>query len=65
MAESIGLKINDPRFWDKADLQAETERIYDICNGCRLCFKFCDTFPTIFKGIDGITDARREARAGK
>lgn len=61
MAESIGLKINDPRFWDKADLQAETERIYDICNGCRLCFKFCDTFPTIFKGIDGITDARREA----
>ncbi|CAG0949573.1 glycerol-3-phosphate dehydrogenase subunit C [Planctomycetaceae bacterium] len=61
MAESIGLKVNDPKFWDKGDLRAETDRIYDICNGCRLCFKFCDTFPTIFRGIDGISDQSRAA----
>ena len=59
MAESIGLKINDPKFWDKADLRAETDRIYEICNGCRLCFKFCDSFPTIFKNIDKISEQRQ------
>lgn len=59
MAESIGLKVNDPRFWDPEDLRREVDRIFDICHGCRLCFKFCGSFPTLFEMIDGKTDALR------
>lgn len=61
MATSIGLRINDPKFFDAADLRAEVDRVFEICNGCRLCIKFCDSFPTIFNGIDKITEQRREA----
>ncbi|MCC6575285.1 MAG: hypothetical protein IT462_16030 [Planctomycetes bacterium] len=60
MAQSIGLNVNNPKFWDQSDLKSEVDRIFEICNGCRLCIKFCDTFPTIFKGIDGITEKRRD-----
>ena len=31
MAEAIGLKMDDPRFWDPADLRGEVDRIFDIC----------------------------------
>ena len=59
MAESIGLRINDPKFWDTADLRHEVDRIFDICDSCRLCFKFCGSFPHLFQLIDGKTAARR------
>ncbi len=59
MAEAIGLKVEDPRFWDTADLRGEIDRIFDICHSCRLCFKFCGSFPTLFEMIDGKTDQLR------
>ncbi len=59
MAEAIGLKVGDPRFWDAADLRCEVDRIFDICHGCRLCFKFCGSFPTLFELIDGKTEQLR------
>jgi glycerol-3-phosphate dehydrogenase subunit C len=59
MPESIGLKTSDPRFWDRGDMRAEIDRIFDICHSCRLCFKFCGSFPTLFELIDAITDRRR------
>ena len=59
MAESIGLKVNDPRFWDTADLRREVDRIFDVCHSCRLCFKFCGTFPTMFELLDRKTDKKR------
>ncbi|MBM4269998.1 MAG: hypothetical protein FJ144_25910 [Deltaproteobacteria bacterium] len=61
MAESIGLRIGDPRFWDERDLRAEVDRVFDICHSCRLCFKFCGSFPRLFELIDGKTAARRDA----
>jgi Fe-S oxidoreductase len=61
MAESIGLEIGNPRFWDRADLRHEVDRIFDVCNSCRLCFKFCGTFPAIFEGIDRRSEERRQA----
>jgi len=39
-------------FWDKADLEAELERVYDICHGCRRCVSLCDSFPTLFFLVD-------------
>jgi len=59
MAEAIGLKVDDPRFWDAADLRGEIDRIFDICQGCRLCFKFCGSFPTLFDLIDGKSEELR------
>lgn len=60
MAESIGLRITEPRFWDEADLRSEVDRIFDVCHGCRLCFKFCGSFPRLFDAIDGRTAAKRK-----
>lgn len=59
MAEAIGLRVDDPKFWDANDLRQEADRIFDICWGCRLCFKFCGSFPTLFDLIDGKTEALR------
>jgi Fe-S oxidoreductase len=47
---------NDPRYSDEAGLRDELTRVYDLCHGCRLCFKFCDAFPTLFDLIDRFDD---------
>lgn len=39
-------------FWDKDALDAELERVYDICHGCRRCVSLCDSFPTLFDLVD-------------
>lgn len=61
MAESIGLRLGDPQFWDTTHLRQEVDRIFDVCHSCRLCFKFCGSFPTLFEMIDGKTEAVRQA----
>jgi glycerol-3-phosphate dehydrogenase subunit C len=45
-----------PKYFDEADLREEMVRVYDLCHGCRLCFKFCTAFPTMFKAIDRHDD---------
>ncbi|MGC3997772.1 MAG: heterodisulfide reductase-related iron-sulfur binding cluster [Anaeromyxobacter sp.] len=42
----------DARYWDRAALDGEVLRGFEICHGCRMCFKYCDTFPQLFKLID-------------
>ena len=39
-------------YYDKAELEAELERVYDICHGCRRCVSLCDAFPTLFDLVD-------------
>ena len=34
----------EPTYWDKEALQKEVVRIFEICHGCRMCFKYCDSF---------------------
>jgi len=41
-----------PKYWDRDALQAEITRVFEVCHGCRMCFKFCDTFPRLFSLID-------------
>ncbi len=52
MSEPLGLRIAEPRFWDPDDLRREADRVFDICHSCRLCFKFCGSFPRLFEMID-------------
>src|SRR3546814_5138434 len=46
------IEWNDPDFYDWEKLNAETERVFDICHGCRRCFNLCDSFPRLFDLID-------------
>ncbi|MEE4184991.1 MAG: heterodisulfide reductase-related iron-sulfur binding cluster [Gammaproteobacteria bacterium] len=39
-------------FYDPAKLDAELERVFDICHGCRRCFNLCNAFPTLFDAVD-------------
>jgi len=42
----------DARYWEEAALQGEVTRAFEICHGCRMCFKYCESFPTLFRFID-------------
>jgi Fe-S oxidoreductase len=46
----IGWK--EPAFWDRAALEKEMERVFDICHGCRRCVSLCGAFPTLFDLVD-------------
>ena len=46
----------DALYWDPAALNAEIERTFEICHGCRMCFKYCDSFPSLFSFIDDRHD---------
>jgi len=42
----------NPDFYDRGKIEAEMERVFDICHGCRRCFNLCDSFPRLFDMID-------------
>ena len=42
----------NPAFYDRAALEKEQERIFEICHGCRRCVSLCGAFPTLFDLID-------------
>lgn len=49
----------DEKYWDEHDLRAEIERVSKLCADCRLCVKYCGSFPKLFDAIDGCcTDER-------
>jgi len=39
-------------YWNREALAKEITRTFEICHGCRLCFKYCDTFPDLFALLD-------------
>ncbi len=46
------LDWQNPDFYDRAKIDAEMHRVFDICHGCRRCFNLCDSFPRLFDMID-------------
>ncbi|MBU6260851.1 MAG: Fe-S oxidoreductase [Burkholderiales bacterium] len=46
----------NPAFYDLAQAQAEMERVFDICHGCRRCVSLCQSFPTLFDLVDATAD---------
>jgi glycerol-3-phosphate dehydrogenase subunit C len=58
--EGLSYNPNESKYWDKEGLAREIERIFDICNGCRLCFNLCGSFPELFRSVEKHEgDARR------
>ena len=58
------MAYDNPQFWDGAHLQSELHRVFEICNGCRLCFNLCPSFDVLFRRIDAL-DPHREEAEGK
>ncbi len=52
----------DPKYFDPAALGREVERAFALCQSCRLCFKYCDTFSGLFSLLD---DDRHEGDVKK
>ncbi len=46
------LAWKSPEFWDRAALDEELARVFDICHGCRRCVSLCGAFPTLFDLVD-------------
>jgi glycerol-3-phosphate dehydrogenase subunit C len=46
----------DPKYWQPDLLDKEVTRVFEVCHGCRMCFKYCDAFPNLFKLIDDKHD---------
>jgi glycerol-3-phosphate dehydrogenase subunit C len=42
----------DSRYYDEKDLRSEAERVFSVCADCRLCVKFCGSFPKLFDAVD-------------
>ncbi len=42
----------DEAYYDEAAIEAEMERVFDICHGCRRCFNLCESFPRLFDLVD-------------
>lgn len=47
---------SDAAYWQPDALAGEIERAFAVCHGCRMCFKYCDSFPQLFDAIDNRHD---------
>ncbi|MGD8376710.1 MAG: heterodisulfide reductase-related iron-sulfur binding cluster [Acidobacteriota bacterium] len=50
--DGLSYDPEEPRYWDPAALEKEIRRVFEVCHGCRMCFKFCDSFPSLFSALD-------------
>ncbi|MCL5013928.1 MAG: heterodisulfide reductase-related iron-sulfur binding cluster [Firmicutes bacterium] len=48
---------NTETYWDESALAADMKKAFDICNGCRLCYSLCPSFPDLFKSVEGHDDS--------
>jgi len=54
------LDWQNPEFYDQTKIDAELERVFDVCHGCRRCVNLCGSFPTLFDLIDGTPNGELE-----
>ena len=54
--DGLSYDPTDPVYWEPEALQKELTRVFEVCHGCRMCFKYCDSFPTLFDLIDTKRD---------
>lgn len=50
--EGLSYDPSEAKYWDEAGLRGEVRRVFEVCNGCRMCFKYCDSFPMLFQLLD-------------
>ena len=51
-SDGISYDPSEAKYWDPAALAKEVTRAFEICHGCRMCFKYCDSFPLLFRRVD-------------
>lgn len=54
--DGLSYDPSEPKYWDPDALQKEMTRAYEVCHGCRMCFKYCDSFPLLFSLVDDQYD---------
>lgn len=54
--DGLSYDPEESTYWDESALAKEVERTFEICHGCRMCFKYCDSFPTLFDLLDNKHD---------
>jgi len=59
--EGLSYDPSEEKYWRAEPLDLEVKRAFEICAGCRLCFKYCDAFPRLF----GFVDQRHAGDARK
>ncbi len=59
--DGLSYDPTEATYWNAEGLEKELVRTFEICHGCRLCFKYCDTFPGLFALIDRTHDGRVSA----
>lgn len=47
---------SQPVYWSESALAADMKKAFDVCNGCRLCYNLCPSFPALFKFVEGHDD---------
>ncbi len=52
MANNPAYDPTDQRYYDQKDLRSEIERVFSLCADCRMCVKYCGSFPTMFDAVD-------------
>ncbi len=50
--DGLSYDPSEAKYWEEDALDKEIERVFEVCNGCRMCFKYCDAFPNLFSAID-------------
>jgi glycerol-3-phosphate dehydrogenase subunit C len=51
-ATPVSFDVTQPAFWDPAALKAELTRQFAVCDGCRMCVNYCDSFRTMLRRFD-------------
>lgn len=54
---------DDPRYWDRFDLEDELRRTFQICHECRMCVGYCGSFPALFAAVDRDIEGGRSVGA--
>ena len=61
--DGLSYDPTEEKYWDSGALQKEITRAFEICHGCRMCFKYCDPFPLLFKFVDEASGDVRKLSA--
>jgi len=62
--DGLSYDPEEPKYWDEGALAKEVSRVFEVCHGCRMCFKYCDAFPRLFGYIDNRHEGKVPALTG-
>jgi Fe-S oxidoreductase len=57
--DGLSFNPNEELYWNREALDKELMRSFELCHSCRMCFKYCQSFATLFEAVDSFGDVRR------